>query len=251
MNLTFGGKTIIVTGAASGIGAAIAEELAQSEATVIVADLKADAAQAEVDKITAAGGKALAFAGNVANVDDVQAMVDFAVEKTGSLYGLVNNAGIGGAAAPLGDYPLDSWKSVIDVNLNGVFYGMRFAIPAMKAAGGGSIVNIASVLGSVGIANSSAYVTTKHALLGMTKNAALEHAMDNIRVTAVGPAFIKTPLLDANLDDEAKAYLASQHAFNRLGDPAEVAAMVVFLLSERASFVTGSYHLVDGAYAAR
>lgn len=251
MELTFNGKTAIVTGAASGIGAAIAEELAASGATVIIADLKLEAAEAEVKRIEAAGGQALPFEVNVADAKAVEAMVAFAEEKTGGLHMLVNNAGIAGAAAPIGEYPLDSWKSVIDVNLNGVFYGIRFAIPALKRAGGGAIVNIASVLGSVGIANSSAYVTTKHALVGMTKSAALEHAMDNIRVTAVGPAFINTPLLDNNLDGDTRKFLETQHAFNRLGTPEEVASLVVYLLSDKASFITGSYHLVDGAYAAR
>lgn len=251
MELNFNGKTAIVTGAASGIGAAIAEALAASGATVVVSDLKQEAAQAEVEKIEAAGGKALAFAGDVADPASVEAMVKFAEEKTGALHLLVNNAGIGGAAAPVGEYPIDSWKQVIDINLNGVFYGIRFAVPAMKKAGGGAIVNIASVLGSVGIANSSAYVTAKHGVVGLTKNAALEHAADNIRVTAVGPGFIHTPLVDANLDDATQDFLASQHAFNRLGTPEEVSSLVLYLLSDQASFVTGSYHLVDGGYAAR
>ncbi len=178
-------------------------------------------------------------------------MVAFAEEKTGALHMLVSDAGTSGAAAKAGDYPLDSWKSVIDLNLNSVFYGIRFAVPAMKRAGGGAIVNMASMQGSVDIANSSAYVAAKHGVLGLTKSAALEHAEDNIRINSIGPGFIKTPLLDANLDDDTKAFLESQAAQNRMGTPAEVANLTLFLLSDRASFITGSYHLIDGGYTAR
>jgi len=251
MKIGFEGKTAIVTGAASGIGKAIAEEFAKAGGTVIVGDLKQDAADATAAEIVAAGGKAFGFAGNVASETDAEAMVKFAEKKTGSLSYLVNNAGIGGASAKLGDYPIDSFKSVIDVNLTGVFLGMRFAIPAMKRAGGGSIVNIASMLGYVGIANSSAYVAAKHGVVGLTKSAALEHAEDKIRVNSIGPGFIRTPLLDANLDDETKMFLANKHAIKRLGEPEEVANLTLFLLSDQASFVTGSYHLVDGGYTAQ
>lgn len=251
MNLTFNGKTAIVTGAASGIGAAIAEELAASGATVVIADLNIDHAQARADKITAAGGKALAFVANVADPEAVSALIDFAVSETGALHLLVNNAGVSGPAAPIGEYPIDGWKQVIDVNLNGVFYGMRYAIPVMKAAGGGAIVNIASMLGSIGIAGSSAYVAAKHAIVGMTKNAALEHSSDNIRITAVGPGFIATPLLKQNLDAATRTGLEESTPMRRMGTPEEVAGMVAYLLSDRASFVTGSYHLIDGGYTAQ
>ncbi|ARO14612.1 3-hydroxybutyrate dehydrogenase [Ketogulonicigenium robustum] len=251
MEITFNGKTGIVTGAASGIGKAIAADYASAGGTVIVADLKQDAADKAAAEIVAAGGKAFGFAGNVANADDAQRAVEFAVAQTGALHHFVNNAGIGGASAPVGAYPVDSWRSVIDVNLIGVFLGMRFAIPAIKAAGGGAIVNIASVMGAVGIANSSAYVAAKHGVVGLTKSAALEHAVDNIRVNSVGPGFIQTPLLDANSDDATRTFLGSQHALNRLGQPEEVAALTLFLLSDHASFITGSYHLVDGGYTAK
>lgn len=178
-------------------------------------------------------------------------MVDFAVKETGGLHLLVNNAGIGGASAPVGEYPTDSWRKVIDVNLNGVFYGLRYGIPAIEKAGGGAIVNMASILGSVGFAQSSAYVAAKHAVVGLTKNAALEYAQKGIRVNAVGPGFIKTPLIDANLDDETQTMLAGLHAAGRLGRSQEVADLTAYLLSDKASFITGSYHLVDGGYTAQ
>lgn len=251
MDLNFNGKTAIVTGAASGIGLAIAEELAASGATVVIADLKLDAAKAEADRITAKGFKALPFEVNVADAKAVEAMVEFAVKETGALHLLVNNAGIGGPAAPTGDYPLDAWNKVVEIDLTGTFYGIRYAVPVMKAAGGGAIVNIASMLGAVGIPGSSAYVAAKHGVVGLTKNAALEHAGDNIRVNAVGPGFINTPILDANLDAAAKQGLADMTPLKRLGKPEEVAALVTFLLSDRASFITGSLHMVDGAYTAQ
>lgn len=251
MDLRFDGKTIIVTGGASGIGAATALELATSGACVIVADLHADPAEALAARLRDAGGRAHAFAVDVAKPDQVRAMVDFAVAQTGALHGIVNNAGIGGPQAPTGSYPLDGWQQVIDVNLSGVFYGMRYAIPAIEASGGGAVVNVTSILGTVGFAGSVAYVSAKHALVGMTRNAALEHAPGGVRVNAVAPAFIRTPLVEGALDAPTLAFLEGKHALNRLGTPEEVAALIVFLLSDRASFITGSTHLVDGGYTAQ
>ena len=246
----FKGKVAIVTGAASGIGAAVARELAAGGAEVVVADLDKSAAEAVAKEIKAAGGKAHAFAVDVADAATVEKMVDFAVSTCGGLHLAVNNAGIGGAQAMVADYPLDGWRQVIDVNLNGVFYGMKYEIAAMLKSGGGAIVNMSSILGSVGFANSSAYVAAKHALLGLTKTAAMEYAKQGVRVNSVGPAFIETPLLTKNLSAEMLAGLASLHPMGRIGKPEEVSALTCFLLSDRASFITGSYHLVDGAYTA-
>ena len=249
--MDFMGKTAIVTGAGSGIGAAIARELGEKGAEVVVADLDRDAAEAVASAIRFAEGKAHAYAADVADAEAVERMVAFTVETCGGLDLAVNNAGIGGPSETIADYPLDGWRQVIDINLNGVFYGMKYEIAAMLASGGGAIVNMSSILGSVGWANAAPYVAAKHALQGLTRVAALEYAAQNIRVNAVGPAFIDTPLLTKNLDAETLGQLAGLHPAGRLGRPEEVSALTCFLLSDAAGFITGSYHLVDGGYTAR
>ncbi|CCQ13952.1 putative oxidoreductase [Rhodococcus sp. AW25M09] len=243
-------RSAIVTGGGSGIGRAVAHLLGANGASVLVADLDHDGAHAVADEITAAGGSAAAFVGDVADFEAVQAMVAAATELA-PLRIAVNNAGIGGVAEPIADVPLDNWRKVIEVNLNAVFYGLKAQIPAIAAAGGGSIINMASVLGSVGIPNSASYVTAKHGLLGLTKNAALEYGTAGVRVNAIGPGFISTPLLENNMDADARHALEEKHALGRLGTSEEVAALVAFLASDAAGFVTGSYHLIDGGYAAQ
>nr|BAP47459.1 short-chain alcohol dehydrogenase [uncultured organism] len=243
-------RSAIVTGGGSGIGRAVALTLAASGAAVLVTDLNEEHAQAVMAEIEAAGGKAAALAGDVTDPAFGEASVA-AANALAPLKIAVNNAGIGGEAATVGDYSLDSWRKVIEVNLNAVFYGMQPQLKAMAANGGGAIVNMASILGSVGFANSSAYVTAKHALLGLTQNAALEYAADKVRVVAVGPGFIRTPLVEANLSAEALAFLEGKHALGRLGEPEEVASLVAFIASDAANFLAGSYHLVDGGYTAQ
>ncbi|HTN57129.1 MAG TPA: SDR family NAD(P)-dependent oxidoreductase [Protaetiibacter sp.] len=243
-------RSAIVTGGGSGIGRAVALLLAQNGARVVVADLKRESADAVVAEIEAAGGTAVAHVGDVSDPEDAVAAVA-AAQGLGPLKIAINNAGIGGPSAATADYPVEGWQKVIDVNLSAVVYGMRAQLPAMVTNGGGSIVNIASILGSVGFANSVAYVSAKHGVVGATKNAALEYATQGVRVNSIGPGFIRTPLVEANLDADTLTFLESKHAMNRLGEPEEVASLAVFLASDAASFITGSYHLVDGGYTAQ
>ncbi len=250
MEIVFHDKTALVTGAGSGIGEAVAKGLAASGARVLVQDLNLAAATRVANEIAATGGLARAAGGDVSDPAAVQGLVSQAVEWGSGLHLLVNNAGIAGPSAPVGEYPVDGWNHVINVNLNAVFYGMRHAIPAMLKVGGGSIVNMASILGSVGFANAAAYTAAKHALLGLTRAAAIEYSAKGIRVNAIGPAFIETPLLSA-LPPGAKEALITAHPIGRLGRPEEVADLTQFLLSDKASFITGSYHLIDGGYCAQ
>lgn len=178
-------------------------------------------------------------------------MVRATVEAFGALHFACNNAGIGGPAAPTGEYPIDGWEQVIAINLSGVFYCMRYQIPEMLKAGGGVIVNMASILGTVGYAQSPAYVAAKHGVVGLTKTAALEYSSQGIRVSAVCPAFIRTPLIEENLAQDVRDYLVTQHPVGRLGEPEEVAELVVWLCSDAASFIMGSPILVDGGYVAQ
>ena len=246
----FTGKVAIVTGGGSGIGEACVAALVARGARVVVADLNMEGAE-RVVAAHPAGGEVVAVKVDVGDPASVEAMVRFTVERYGRLDVAVNNAGIGGESNPTGQYSPEGWDQVIDVNLSGVFYCMRYEIPAMLAADGGSIVNMASILGAVGFANSAAYVAAKHGVLGLTKSAALEYGTQGIRVNSVGPGFIHTPLIDANLDEATQRAIADMHAMRRLGEPEEVAELVCFLASDAASFITGSYHVIDGGYTAR
>jgi len=245
------GKTAIVTGGVSGIGLAVAETLAASGARISVWDLKQEAVDATVAALRSQGAEAIGIALDVTDEAAVQAAVQRTVKELGGMHIAVNNAGIGGPAASSGDYPIDGWKRVVDVNLTSVFLCLRAQIQAMRAAGsGGSIINMASILGQVGYAGSTAYAAAKHGVVGLTQTAAWEHAADGIRINAVGPGFINTPLLE-KMDAKVRATLEGRHALKRLGTPQEVAALVAWLASGDASFATGAYYAIDGGYLAQ
>jgi NAD(P)-dependent dehydrogenase (short-subunit alcohol dehydrogenase family) len=240
-------RVAIVSGAASGIGKEIAILYAKEGAKVVIADIDESDAQNVVSMIEKSAGEAMFVKCDSSKPEDNELLVRKTVEKFGALHIACNNAGIGGPSAPTGDYPIDGWNKVISVNLSGVFYSMHYQIPAMLKSGGGAIVNMASILGQVGFRNAPAYVAAKHGVVGLTKNAALEYAQQNIRVNSVGPAFIKTPMIK----DIDESFLLPLHPIGRLGKPEEVADLVLFLSSKKSSFITGGYFAVDGGYLAQ
>jgi NAD(P)-dependent dehydrogenase (short-subunit alcohol dehydrogenase family) len=248
----FTGKAAIVTGAASGIGRACARLYAREGASVTVADVDEEGALETVQLIRDGGGEATFVRVDVSNSADCEAMVRKTVEAHGRLDYACNNAGIGGEQNATADYSIEGWERLIAVNQSGVFYCMKYEIPAMLKTGGGAIVNMASILGRVGFAGAPAYVTAKHGVIGMTQNAAVEYGAQGIRVNAVGPGFIRTPMIaDLERQPGLMEMLVALHPLGRLGEPEEVAELVIWLSSDKASFVTGAYYAIDGGYLAR
>ncbi len=244
-------KVAIITGAGSGIGRAMALLYAGEGAKVVVADLDEKGGKETVEKIVSTGGEAFFQHIDTSNTHDNKKLVEQTLSKYKRLNIAVNNAGIGGPVELVAKYPLDGWDKVISINLSGVFYGLHYQIPAIAEAGGGSIVNVASILGAVGTKRSPAYVASKHGVVGLTKAAALEYADKKIRVNCIGPGYIMTPLVLETLGEDAIETLVGLHPTGRLGTAEEVAELALWLNSEKASFVTGAYYNIDGGYLAQ
>jgi len=249
------GKIALVTGGASGIGRATALAFAREGARVAVADMLEDAAQRTVAEIKAMGGEALAIGCDVTDDGAVKAMIAATVDAFGGLDCAFNNAGIApyqvnAGGQKIADVAPEAWRRLIDVNLTGVWLCLRHEVAQMRAQGsGGVIINTASILGLVGTATSSAYVAAKHGVVGLTKVAAADHAEDNIRVNAVCPGYIETPMTEETMRRRGERILA-RVPMARMGKPGEIAEAVVWLCSPQASFVTGVSWAVDGGYTA-
>lgn len=245
--MRFENKVVAVTGGGSGLGEAIVHRLASEGAYVAVLDVDQHGAARVAHKTP----NAQAFWADVTDAAAMVATMRDVVDHFGKLDGAVNNAGVGGPFVSSVDYPLDWWDRTIAVNLNGVFYSLRAELRHLIANGGGSIVNMASICGFVGQAGTTAYVATKHAVIGMTKNIALEYGRQGVRCTAVCPTYVRTPLTLAGLPEEADwEPLDARHATGRCATPEEVASLTAFLLSDEAGSITGSAHLVDGGLTA-
>jgi len=245
-------KIAIVTGGGSGFGKAMSLLYVQEGAKVIVSDIDVQKGEETVHEIEAQGGKAIFIKADVGRPEDNENLVKQAVKEFGKLDLAFNNAGIGGASAPIAEYPIEAWDKIIQINLSSVFYGMHYQIPAMLKNGQGVIVNMSSILGQVGFAGAVGYVAAKHGVVGLTKNVALEYGQKGIRANAVGPGFVETHLTHNLTDDKAQYdFLVNKHPMGRLGKVDEVVDLVLWLSSDRASFCNGGYYPVDGGYLAK
>jgi NAD(P)-dependent dehydrogenase (short-subunit alcohol dehydrogenase family) len=246
------GKIALVTGAGSGFGRAMSLVYVKEGAKVVVSDISEEGGVETVERIHKNGGEAVFVKVDVSKPEDNEMLVKTVVDVFGRLDIAFNNAGIGGASALIGDYPVDAWDKIIKINLSSVFYGMHYQIPRMLKNGGGVIVNMASILGQVGFAGAAGYVAAKHGVVGLTKNVALEYGTKGIRANSIGPGFVDTNLTSKLTGDKEKYdFLVYKHPMGRLGKVDEVVDLVLWLSSDRSSFCNGGFYAVDGGYLAK
>ncbi len=244
------GRVMIVTGAASGIGRASAQLLARRGAKVLVTDVNAAGGEETVALIASTGGQAHFLRVDVSKEEEVKAMVAEAVSRFGGLHGALNNAAVeANTFAPMHQEPVEQWNRLLAVNQTGVFFCMKYEAEYMLRNGGGSIVNVASAAGLTAIPNLASYVTTKHAVVGLTRAGSCDYAALGVRVNAVAPGAIETPMLrEALKDPVAKEHILRMHPIGRIGEPQDIAEGVAWLLSDAAAFVTGACICIDGGY---
>lgn len=246
-------KVALVTGAAAGIGRATALAFARDGASLVISDIEKEGLSQTVKSIEEMGGNVLAVPADISKAKEVETLVSKTMDHFGALHFACNNAGIEGASGATADYSPEQWDRVLNINLRGQWLCMKYEIAAMLDQGG-SIVNVSSILGSVGFENAPAYTAAKHGLNGLTKAAALEYSAQGIRINAVSPGFIETPMLERagiTTDEEVKQSIIARHPIGRLGSSEEIAEAIVWLASDKSSFVTGHILLVDGGYTAK
>ena len=246
-------KVSLVTGAASGIGRATALSFAKEGSKVVVSDVSSEGGEETVSLIKDMGGESLFVHADVSRSDHVENLISTAITNYGRLDCSFNNAGVSGGSGLIHEYSEDDWDKVININLKGVWLCLKFEIIQMLKQGGGSIVNTASIMGLVGGSRSPSYGASKHGVVGLTKNAAVQYAPSNIRVNAVCPGYIRTPMTEQGslLDPDNAEKIINRHPLGRLGTPEEIADTVVWLASDAASFVTGHTMTVDGGYVSQ
>ncbi|MEU3011472.1 glucose 1-dehydrogenase [Nocardia asteroides] len=253
MSTRFADQVVLITGAGSGIGRAVAVRVAAEGAAVVLGSRGKDQGEQVADEIRSAGGRALFVPTDVTVDADVARLTQAALTEYGRLDAAFNNAGAVSAFGPVAEIADDPWRAELDLNLTGVFHGLRHQVPAIIASGGGAILNNASNLGVVGMASVAPYVAAKHGVVGLTRSVALETAAAGVRVNALVSGAVDTPAFRASMGatPEGEAAIAALHPLGRIAQPAEIAALCAFLLSSEASFVTGSAVAVDGGFTAQ
>ncbi|HJV27674.1 MAG TPA: SDR family NAD(P)-dependent oxidoreductase [Aromatoleum sp.] len=250
--MDFANKVAVVTGGASGIGLASAEWFAERGAAVVLLDYNDETGRAAAAALTNAGRDASFIRTDMRDPAQVERAFEAVKARHGRVDALVNAAGVSPVPTPVHEYSLDAWDQAIGINLSGTFYAIRFAVPLMLAAGGGAIVNIASMMGAVAHPGGAGYVASKHGVVGLTKAAALDYGRRGIRVNAVGPGVVKTPMTRMVTDNEqVSQIMTAATPLGRFAEPAEMASLIGFLCSDGASFITGAFYLADGGYIAQ